>query len=53
MQKLSTLPRSLLIVVGIALLLRLISIVILPAGIMDDSSWYLDRGKLLITNTAS
>ena len=49
LQKLSPAERSLLFVIGLALVLRLVSIVILPSTISDDSPWYLDRGARMMT----
>src|SRR5947207_10058513 len=46
-------PRSLLIVIGLALIIRLAAVLILPPGLANDSPWYLDRGKQIVTNTAN
>jgi hypothetical protein len=46
-----SLNRSLVIVVVLALLLRLAALLILTPRLTDDSSWYLDRGERLVTNT--
>lgn len=53
MKNFSSLPRSLLVVLGLALLIRLAAVAILPPTIADDSPWYLDRGKQIVTNTVS
>src|SRR5260221_5620504 len=43
--------RVAIIIVMLALLLRLAALLILTPHLTDDSSWYLDRGERLITNT--
>ncbi len=49
LQTLSAAERSLLIVIGLAFVLRLLSITILPPRLGDDSPWYLDRGARMMT----
>src|SRR5258707_3245174 len=53
MRKISLPPHSLLVVVGLALLIRLTAVVILPPSLADDSHYYLDRGKQIVNNTVN
>lgn len=53
LQNLRVPPRPVLWVVGVALLIRLVNLAIIPVGraIADDSSFYLNVGQRLVTNT--